>query len=65
MKCHRHSEVIIEQRTAGGTGREGGTNMTASKQEIKKEIIVKWEIQFIQDSVVTSYWQSILPDLFP
>lgn len=33
VKCHWHSEVIIEQRTAGGIGRGGGTSMQASKQE--------------------------------
>ena len=36
VKCHWHSEVIIEQRTAGGTSRGGETSMRASKQERQK-----------------------------
>lgn len=33
-KCHCHSDVIIEQRPAGGIG-QGGETMQASKHEEK------------------------------
>lgn len=48
VKCHCHSDVIIEQRTAGGIGQGGETTMQASKQEKKrrKEVIHIWIICF-------------------
>lgn len=36
VKCHLHSEVIIEQRIADGIGQGGETSMRPSKQERKK-----------------------------